>query len=187
MNINTILFYRINSIIAIHYFNIFFILFSEYFIYIFIISTILIFFIKNRVSTKQSNQNIIILSLLSAIFGVIINVITKIFYFDNTPYNILPGINKIIQLPYFSILFSNSLVILTAITGIIYLYNKKLSYFYIGGLILIGFSKIAIGQYFPIYVIQSYIIGIISAIIIYKCQHLFYLIFKNIQALISNK
>ncbi len=187
MNINTILFYRINSILTIHYFNIFFIFFSEYLIYIFIILTILIFFVKNRVSKKQSNQNIIILSLLSALFGIIINLIIKGFYIEKQPYNILPDINKVISFPYFNILFANSLVILTAITGIIYLYNKKLSYSYIAGLILIGFSKIAIGQYFPIYIVQSYIIGIIAAILIYKFQNLFYLIFEYIKVLISNK
>ncbi len=187
MNINTILFYRINSILTIHYFNIFFIFFSEYLIYIFIILTILIFFVKNRVSTKQSNQSIIILAFLSAIFGVITNIIINGFYLEKAPYNILPDINRVISLPYFNILFSNSLVILTAITGIIYVYNKKLSYSYIAGLILIGFSKIAIGQYFPIYIAQSYIIGIIAAILTYKFRNLFYLIFEYIKVLISNK
>ncbi len=187
MNINTILFYRINSIITIHYFNIFFIFFSEYLTYIFIILTILIFFIKNRVNINKRNQDIVTLLLLSAIFGIIINIITRSFYFEQSPYNSLSDINKVISLPYFSIFFSNSLVILTAITGIIYIYNKKLSYFYIGSLIFIGFSKIAIGEYFPIYIIQSYVIGIISAILIYKFQALFYLGFNYIKILISNK
>lgn len=137
--------------------------FAKYLVYIFVLIIIILWF------TNKKNKNTSLYVFYATILGLIINYIVTIFYFHPRPFMINLGTQLIKHSIGTSLPSDHTTILLSIAIMLIYFRNTKklgviLSIFGLLG----GISRIFCGVHFPLDIIASIFVALISTYTIYK-------------------
>ncbi len=167
MNLNYILFYKINQFAGQNKFiDLLFILLAKYMPFIFIFLLALMWFRNNNIY-----KNIILCAIYSSILGLIFNFIISLLYYHPRPFVIHLG-HCLINHSADSSFPSDHATFMLSIALELFLFSKTRK---IALLLLVlgmvgGFSRVFCGIHFPFDIIGSMIIAVISAVIIFMLK-----------------
>lgn len=139
------------------------IFFAKYLVYIFVLIIIILWF------TNKKNKNTSLYVFYATILGLIINYIVTIFYFHPRPFMINLGTQLIKHSIGTSLPSDHTTILLSIAIMLIYFKNtKKLGIILTIFGLLGGISRIFCGVHFPLDIIASIFVALISTYTIYK-------------------
>jgi len=137
--------------------------FAKYLVYIFVLIIIILWF------TNKKNKNISFYVFYATVLGLIINYIVTIFYFHPRPFMINLGTQLINHSIGTSLPSDHTTILLSIAIMLIYFKNtKKLGIILTIFGLLGGISRIFCGVHFPLDIIASIFVALISTYTIYK-------------------
>lgn len=117
-------------------------------------------------------REILIVSLASAFISRFVFVSTiRYFYYNPRPFEVLGGINRLIDHEATGSLPSGHASFYFALAAGIYFYNRKLGYLYFLAAGLMGFARVFAGVHWPLDILAGAILGVITAIIVYRFKN----------------
>jgi undecaprenyl-diphosphatase len=140
------------------------IFFGQYFAYI-LVAVFLLIVVKNK------NWKMFFVSVISVFLSraVIIEII-RFFYNAPRPF-LTPGVHQLIFNETSGSFPSGHAAFFFALAMAIFFFHKKWSILFFAGAILIGVARIIAGIHWPIDILGGAIIGVLSAIFVYRISH----------------
>jgi undecaprenyl-diphosphatase len=163
--LNQTLFLKLNSLIGInHLLDLGINISGEYLVFLFVLVEIVLYFIVKK-------RDIAILAFLSSMLALTFNQIAGFIYFHNRPF--MDGLGKIIvnHVPENSFP-SDHTTFMFAIALVLYtkLENKIIGEVLLFLALISGLSRVVIGVHYPMDIVGSIFIAIISCLVIYKLE-----------------
>jgi len=138
---------------------------NDYFIIVsFCLVLILLWFGTRDVEQRQADQKGVICALPSLGVAQAFVVLSNAFYFRLRPFDVLPDVNLLFYEPTDSSFPSNSAAVVFAIAFAVLLYNRRAGIILLALSVLFGFSRIYIGIHFPLDILASVAIGLITSL-----------------------
>ena len=165
---NVLLFRIINGWATNPFFNAFFSFCAQYLIFIFLVLVIIIWFYKKPLSKDIDNKRLFMLSVISSVISwLVLDKMLGFIYYEKRPFIGLKNVNLLFHyIPNNSFPSDHSAVTM-ALASMIFIYNKKLGWFFIILSVLIGFARVFSGVHFPLDIVVGFISGILATIIVY--------------------
>jgi undecaprenyl-diphosphatase len=147
------------------------IFFADYFPYILGLWLLsLLFFKKFRVMAS--------LAIFSALSTELVKGVIVLFYQRPRPYMVLPGVSKLIWLPWadnFQSFPSGHALFFFAAGTMVYLFNKKWGALFFASSVVVGLARVFVGVHWPSDILGGALLGALTSFIIYQ----FYLRYKK--------
>jgi undecaprenyl-diphosphatase len=160
---------------------------SDYFVPVSICLTLLFLWFYGRTTIDSiKSQTIVLSSLMSMILSNIIILTSNLLYFRERPYESL-DLNLLFYQPTDSSFPANSCTVTTAIATTILLKNPRFGLPLAVLVLIFGISRIYAGVHYPSDIVAGWILGILTATIIYYSESLlsrvYNIIFKFTRAI----
>lgn len=164
---NELIFHKLNSLLGLSYFSdklIYFL--SNDFGYFLIIFSILFLIFHDSETNRQRIKESLIFA-FSVFCSFVLVLILKDLFVNPRPFLIYPNIKTLFIYGYNESFPSGHAAFYGAMAAAIFIYHKKVGFWFICGAVLIGLARVVSGVHFPLDILFGFIFGACVSILTY--------------------